>query len=133
MILSSQGRPLDQIKLLIFVPQKASQLVLGRLPFPEDISQRLGQPYLTDTGIGLGLFQDQPGAGVGHEGREDVVDILFTQGIDCPFGGLCKLLVDVNISIILPHMAGLSFSRFLRQDAGPLEQRKGEELAPSEG
>ena len=39
----------------------------------------------------------------------------------------------VSICFILPHMAGLSFSRFLRQNAVPSEQGKGEKLAPSEG
>ena len=36
--------------------EQCSQLVLRGFPFPQDISQSLGQPHLADTGIGLGLL-----------------------------------------------------------------------------
>ena len=47
-----------QIEVLIFVAQEAFQLVLGLLPFPQDVSQCFWQPHLTDTGIGFRLFQN---------------------------------------------------------------------------
>ena len=39
-----------------------------------------------------------PGACVRQERREDMVDILFAQRLDCPFGGARQFLVKVPAS-----------------------------------
>ncbi len=72
--------------------------------FPQDVGQRLGQPYLADTGIGLGLFQDHSCAGVGKQRRKDVVDILLPQHLNGPLGGPRQLLVDENIGVVIGNI-----------------------------
>ena len=91
----SIGKRHNQIEVLILVAQETFQLVLGLLPFPQNVGQRFRQPHLTDAGIGFRLFQNNSCAGVRHERSEDVIDILLTQRFDCPFGCPCQLLVDV--------------------------------------
>ena len=82
----SIGKCHNQIEVLILVAKEAFQLVLGLLPFPQNVSQCFWQPHLTDTGIGFRLFQNNSCAGVRHERSEDVVDILLTQRFNRPFG-----------------------------------------------
>lgn len=58
------------------------------------------QPDLPDAGVSLGLFQDDPGAGVGEQGWEDVVDVPLANHLNGPLGGLHQLLVDVDIGVV---------------------------------
>ena len=58
------GQCHHQIVVLILVAEQRTQLVLRGFLFSQDMSQSLGQPHLADTGIRLGLFQNQAGAGV---------------------------------------------------------------------
>ena len=53
----SIGKCHHQIEVLILVDKEAFQLVLGLLPFPQNISQCFWQPHLTDTGIDFRLFR----------------------------------------------------------------------------
>ena len=53
----SIGKCHNQIEVLILVAQEAFQLVLGLLPFPQDVGQRFRQPHLTDAGVGFRLFK----------------------------------------------------------------------------
>lgn len=53
----SIGKCHHQIEVLILVTQEAFQLVLGLLPFPQNVGQRFRQPHLTDTGVGFRLFK----------------------------------------------------------------------------
>ncbi len=96
----SIGKCHNQIEVLILVAQEAFQLVLGLLPFPQNVGQRFRQPHLTDTGIGFRLFQNNSCAGVRHERSEDVIDILLAQRFNRPFGSPRQLLVDVDIGVI---------------------------------
>ena len=50
------GERHHQVKILVFITEKSAKLVLGVFPFPQDVGQRLGQPYLADAGVRLGLF-----------------------------------------------------------------------------
>lgn len=61
----------NKIVVLIFVTEKVPYLVLCPLPFAEDIGKRFRQPHLADTGIGFRLFQNDTGACVWQERRED--------------------------------------------------------------
>ena len=101
---SAVGQRHYQVIILILVTEKAPQLILGFLPFPQDVGQRLGQPHLADTGIRLGLFQNHPGAGVGKQRRKDVVDILLPQHLNGPLGGPRQLLVDENIGVVIGNI-----------------------------
>lgn len=94
------GQRHNKIEVLIFVPQKASQLVLGLLPFPQNIGKRFRQPHLADTEISLWFFQDQPCAGVRHKRSKDIIDILLAQGLYRPLGGPCQFLFDIDIGIV---------------------------------
>ena len=94
------GHRHHQIVVLVLVPQQLLQLVLGLPPLAENVGNRLGQPHLSDAGVGLGLFQDDPGAGVGKQGREDVVDVPLADHLNGPLGGPHQLLVDVDIGVV---------------------------------
>ena len=52
----SIGKCHYQIEVLILVTEQCPQLVLRGFPFSQDVSQSLGQLYLADAGIGLGLL-----------------------------------------------------------------------------
>ena len=90
------GQRHHQVKILVLVTEKSAKLILGVFPFP--------QPYLADTGIGLGLFQDHSCAGVGKQRRKDVVDILLPQHLNGPLGGPRQLLVDENIGVVIGNI-----------------------------
>ena len=81
------GQRHHQVVVLILVPEHLFQFVLGLLPFQQNVGQSLGQPHFADTGIGLWLLQDDPGAGVGKQGREHIVDIPMPQHLNGPLGG----------------------------------------------
>ena len=70
-------------------------------PFSQDISQSLGQPHLADTGISLGLLQNDPGAGVGKQRREHMVDVFLPQHLNGSLRGPRQLLVDVDIGVVV--------------------------------
>ena len=53
------GQCHHQIVVLILVAEQRPQLVLRGFPFPQDVSQGLGQPHLADAGIGLGLLYEE--------------------------------------------------------------------------
>lgn len=78
------GQRHHQVVVLILVTEQRPQLVLRGFPFSQDISQGLGQPHLADAGIGLGLLQDDPGAGVGEQRRKHMVDVLLPQHLNGP-------------------------------------------------
>ena len=122
----SIGKCYNQIEVLILVTQEAFQLVLGLLPFPQDVSQRFRQPHLTDAGIGFRLFQNNSCAGVRHERSEDVIDILLTQRFNRPFGSPRQLLVDVDIrpksfaSLTAASLSPIPNSFAVRSTASPV-------------
>ena len=94
------GQRHHQVVVLILVPEHLFQFVLRLLPFQQNVGQSLGQPHLADAGIGLGLLQDNTGAGVGKQGWEHIVDIPMPQHFNGPLGGSRQLLVDVDIGVV---------------------------------
>ena len=83
----SIGKCHHQIEVLILVAKEAFQLVLGLLPFQQNVGQSLGQPHLADAGIGFRLFQNNSSPGAGKSAAS-VLLWLFRCGdrIGCFFG-----------------------------------------------
>ena len=98
------GQRHHQVEVLVLVTEKRPKLILGFFPLPQDVGQGLGQPHLADTGIRLGLFQDDSGAGVGEQRREHMVDVLLPQHLNGPLGGPRQLLVDIDIGVVISNI-----------------------------
>ena len=69
----------DKVKVLILIAKELLQLGLRLMPFSQDVGYRLGKPYFANTGIGLGLFEDEPCAGVAHERLKDVIHVFLAK------------------------------------------------------